>query len=270
MHKQHAYPGLLPEPAQTPQVDAGAAAAIKAQQRAEKRRARKLRIRLLAWAIPAMLLVLLLAFKFIHAGFAARQVASDYAQSRFEDALNTASTQKIANFYETWKAHHNLGTAQLRMRLLPEAEREFLTGLRGADADGKCHILPNLAITYEQLGDIARANGVEADAKKRYQQAIDAVKQMPPEKCKPPEQSSAQQTKQRAEQKLQGNEQPKQQPSQDQPPQQPQQPQQPEPKEVKDLREQLEQNNEKRDKSNGGGVSDGGPGSGSNNTPKPW
>lgn len=240
---------------------------LAARREKERARAAKLRFRLMVWAIPVVLLVLLFAAKFISAGIAARQAVSRYHESNFEGVRSSASAQTFANFYETWKAHHNLGTANLQLRLLSEAEKEFTSGLKSADTDGKCHILPNLAIVYEQMGDEARSGSNEDEAKKRYQQAIDTVNKMPADKCPPPQSSSAKKTKQSSEEKQKSNPQQQQQSSDSKS----QQDNSQDNKNIKDLREQLEQNNKERAKKGGGGTND--PekgGGGGNKTKKPW
>ena len=173
-----------------------------AEHRAELARRRRLRVRLMLFAIPVAILALLLAAKLFTMVFVGQQTVQSYAAGDYEGSLNSAEQQKILNLVEQWKAPYNTGTSYLQLGLNDKARVELESALPLTSGADQCPVRSNLAIAIERLGDAAVAASDVEGGRALYNEALAVLAQAPAE-C--PDSTSAkpmEETRVRLEQKL--------------------------------------------------------------------
>lgn len=148
----------------------------------------------------------------------------DYAgaQSWFENNL-------VANWFEPWIAHYNVGVALYYQDNWWAAENQFETALPLAPEPKKCMVALNLAWTMEAKGDSLRARGDGQNAALAWGEAKEVLEK---QRCEAEEESDSQEeTEDRLQDKL------------DQQSQDSDQPEESEPEPDREQQEQLEQAN---------------------------
>ncbi|CAG7845338.1 hypothetical protein USB125703_01600 [Pseudoclavibacter triregionum] len=140
-------------------------------ERAERIARRRLRRRLMLWALPFAIIAVLVAAKLLTMTFLGAQAVRQDEAGDYEGALNTSQLLKTVNVIEPWKAPYDVGTSYLRLGLNDEARAELEAALPLASPEDQCPIRANLAIAIERQGDALLEAGDEAGARELWTQA---------------------------------------------------------------------------------------------------
>jgi len=108
---------------------------------------------------------------------------SQAAAGDYKSALATARWNLIANVVEPWRAHYNVGTAELGLELYDDARGSLSYSLQSAPLPDGCYVRTNLALAIEGQGDRASDNDEFDVAIDFYAQAVAMLENMPAE-CK--------------------------------------------------------------------------------------
>ncbi|WP_020145502.1 tetratricopeptide repeat protein [Terracoccus sp. 273MFTsu3.1] len=243
---------------------------------------RRRRRRLLLASAPVVVLLVLVALRLISLNLVHAQTLDAYEAGDKPRTLTWGERQGWVNVVEQFRSPFAIGDAHVlsgHFELArPWFEQAFEQVPKGGIDD--CKVRVNLGLTYEALGDAAKARERTDEWKQYYDKGITITKERPP-LCEAPEGGQTgeqlQQAQQRMEQKNSDT------PPDQQPPDDPQQPgpgQQPAPtpdpgntpsQEEQDyLQEQQRQNTIERNQQQQQGNDDTVPGDGSQTVPKPW
>jgi len=243
---------------------------------------RRRRRRLLLGSAPVVVLLVLVALRLISLNLVHAQTLDAYEAGDKPRTLTWGERQGWVNVVEQFRSPFAIGDAHVlsgHFELArPWFEQAFEQVPKGGIDD--CKVRVNLGLTYEALGDAAKARERTDEWKQYYDKGITITKERPP-LCDAPEGGQTgeqlQQAQQRMEQKNSDTP-PDQQPP-DNPQQQPGPDQQPAPtpdpgntpsQEEQDyLQEQQRQNTIERNQQQQG-TDDTVPGDGSQTVPKPW
>ncbi|KRC89888.1 hypothetical protein ASE25_10195 [Terrabacter sp. Root85] len=244
---------------------------------------RRRRRRLLLASAPVVVLLVLVALRLISLNLVHAQTLDAYEAGDKPRTLTWGERQGWVNVVEQFRSPFAIGDAHVlsgHFELArPWFEQAFEQVPKGGIDD--CKVRVNLGLTYEALGDAAKARERTDEWKQYYDKGITITKERPP-LCDAPEGGQTgeqlQQAQQRMEQKNSDTP-PDQQPP-DNPQQQPGPGQQPAPtpdpgntpsQEEQDyLQEQQRQNTIERNQQQQQGNDDTVPGDGSQTVPKPW
>jgi hypothetical protein len=243
---------------------------------------RRRRRRLLLASAPVVVLLVLVALRLLSLNLVHAQTLDAYEAGDKPRTLTWGERQGWVNVVEQFRSPFAIGDAHVlsgHFELArPWFEQAFEQVPKGGIDD--CKVRVNLGLTYEALGDAAKARERTDEWKQYYDKGITVTKERPP-LCDAPEGGQTgeqlQQAQQRMEQKSSET------PQDQQPPAEPQQHpgpgQQPAPtpdpgntpsQEEQDyLREQQRQNTIERNQQQQG-SNDTVPGDGSQTVPKPW
>ncbi len=243
---------------------------------------RRRRRRLLLASAPVVVLLVLVAARLVSLNLVHAQTLAAYEAGDKPNTLTWGERQGWVNVVESFRSPFAIGDAHVlsgHFELArPWFEQAFEQVPKGGIDD--CKVRVNLGLTYEALGDAAKARERTDEWKQDYDKGITNTKERPP-LCDAPEGGQTgeqlQQAQQRMEQKNSDTP-PDQQPP-DNPQQQPGPGQQPAPtpdpgntpsQEEQDyLQEQQRQNTIERNEQQQQGT-DTVPGDGSQGVPKPW
>jgi hypothetical protein len=243
---------------------------------------RRRRRRLLLASAPVVVLLVLVALRLLSLNLVHAQTLDAYEAGDKPRTLTWGERQGWVNVVEQFRSPFAIGDAHVlsgHFELArPWFEQAFEQVPKGGIDD--CKVRVNLGLTYEALGDAAKARERTDEWKQYYDKGITVTKERPP-LCDAPEGGQTgeqlQQAQQRMEQKSSETPQDQQPPAE--PQQQPGPGQQPAPtpdpgntpsQEEQDyLREQQRQNTIERNQQQQG-SNDTVPGDGSQTVPKPW
>ncbi|WP_052663643.1 tetratricopeptide repeat protein [Psychromicrobium lacuslunae] len=141
-----------------------------------------LRRRLLIFTIPLVLLVLLIAGKFLSVSIASAQLNAAFARGDAAGVHSAAGVLKFANLLEPYKAWFNDGDGYVLQGDFEAAKGQFEEALRLAPEKESCKVRVNLVLTLEKLGDAKKAAGDQSGAKALYDNGL-AVTDQAPEGC---------------------------------------------------------------------------------------
>lgn len=139
-----------------------------------------LRRRMLLFSLPFVLLLFLLAGKFLSVSIASTQLTAAFAKADADGVHAAAGILKIANFVEPYKAWFNDGDGYLLQGDFDSAKGQFEEALRLVPEKESCKVRVNLVLTLEKLGDAKRAAGDQSGAKALYDSGLSITDQAPP------------------------------------------------------------------------------------------
>jgi hypothetical protein len=243
---------------------------------------RRRRRRLLLASAPVVVLLVLVAARLVSLNLVHAQTLAAYEAGDKPNTLTWGERQGWVNVVESFRSPFAIGDAHVlsgHFELArPWFEQAFEQVPRGGIDD--CKVRVNLGLTYEALGDAAKARERTDEWKQYYDKGITITKERPP-LCDAPEGGQTGEQLQRAQQRMEekNSETPQDQQPPDDPQQQPgpNQPSAPTPdpgntpsQEEQDyLQEQQRQNTIERNEQQQQGT-DTVPGDGSQGVPKPW
>jgi hypothetical protein len=245
---------------------------------------RRRRRRLLLGSAPVVVLLVLVAARLVSLNLVHAQTLDAYQAGDKPRTLTWGERQGWVNVVEQFRSPFAVGDAHVLSGHFELARPWFEQAFEQVPKGGvdECKVRVNLGLTYEALGDAAKARERTDEWKQYYDKGITITKERPP-LCEAPEGGQTgeqlQQAQQRMEQKSAGPppEDPSEQDGQGQQPA-PSQPADPTPdsgntpsQEEQDyLKEQQRQNTIERNQSQQQGGDDSVPGDGSQTVPKPW
>lgn len=136
---------------------------------------RTLRRRALAWSAPIVVVLLVVAARLLSLGpiNASAQGLVDDAPAEAADRFGLLGP---LNFAETWIEPFNVGVARYGDEEFTAAEANFHVALdRSPGGTVECRVRHNLAISIEAQGDLAASDGVPADARALWTDALEVV-----------------------------------------------------------------------------------------------
>ncbi len=238
---------------------------------AANRRRRSIRRWIAIGTLPLTLAALLFVGKLLSMYAFAHQSITAYVTGGYAQSEAAARGQDWANWFESFKAPYNIGTALAGAEELDAARAELEEALPQASGLDVCYVRINLSLVIERQGDAAIAEGDAAAAAEFYGEALQITVETP-EECHSDDaqqqspdpnrdmSDTLEQNQERQQQKQQQSQQP-QQPSEDGEQQQQEQPSQ---EQLDDIEERLNQGQQDREDQLDGG------GSGGGGTDKPW
>ena len=244
---------------------------------------RRRRRRLLLASAPVVVLLVLVAARLVSLNLVHAQTLAAYEAGDKPNTLTWGERQGWVNVVESFRSPFAIGDAHVlsgHFELArPWFEQAFEQVPKGGIDD--CKVRVNLGLTYEALGDAAKARERTDEWKQYYDKGITITKERPP-LCDAPEGGQTGEQLQQAQQRMEekNSETPQDQQPPDDPQQQPgpNQPSAPTPdpgntpsQEEQDyLQEQQRQNTIERNEQQQQGTDDTVPGDGSQGVPKPW
>ncbi|GAA3934420.1 hypothetical protein [Microbacterium soli] len=150
---------------------------------AANRRRRSIRRRLAIGTLPLTLAALLLTGKLLSMYAFAHQSVSSFLVGGYAESEDAARALDILNWFETFKAPYDIGTALAGADRLPEARAELERALPDAAGLDVCYVRINLSLVIERQGDAAQAEGDGARAAELYGQALQITVETP-EECR--------------------------------------------------------------------------------------
>lgn len=249
---------------------------------------RRLRRRLLLASAPVVLAALLLAAKLVSLNLVHGQTLEAYRAGHEVAAQDWAGRQGWVNVVEPFRAAFAMGDAYLLVPRYDEARPWFEKALEQVPKGGldECKVRVNLGLTYERLGDEAKARERTLEWQQFYAKGLETTRQRPP-LCDVPERGGQTgEQLQQAQERMEGKSQNQEPGQSDQPTPAPQDTPQPQPQPTpaptltpdpeqvpsEPLQRQLEQlqkrNTMERNRQLGNGTVP--PGAGGQTYPKPW
>lgn len=238
---------------------------------AANRRRRSIRRWIAIGTLPLTLAALLFVGKLLSMYAFAHQSITAYVTGGYAQSEAAARGQDWANWFESFKAPYNIGTALAGAEELDAARAGLEEALPQASGLDVCYVRINLSLVIERQGDAAIAEGDAASAAEFYGEALQITVETP-EECHSDDaqqqspdpnrdmSDTLEQNQERQQQKQQQSQQPPQQ-GEDGEQQQQEQPSQ---EQLDDIEERLNQGQQDREDQLDGG------GSGGGGTDKPW
>lgn len=161
----------------TTPTQADAAAALLAA----NRRRRRIRMWIAIGTLPLTLAALLFVGKLLSMYAFAHQSVTAFVTDRYAESEAAARGQDWANWFESFKAPYNIGTAQAGAEALGVARAELEEALPLATGLDVCYVRINLSLVIERQGDAAQADGDAATAAERYGEALEITVETPEE-----------------------------------------------------------------------------------------
>ncbi|KRB44922.1 tetratricopeptide repeat protein [Terrabacter sp. Root181] len=244
---------------------------------------RRRRRRLLLASAPVVVLLLLVAARLVSLNLVHAQTLAAYEAGDKPNTLTWGERQGWVNVVESFRSPFAIGDAHVLSGHFELARPWFEQAFEQVPKGGidECKVRVNLGLTYEALGDAAKARERTDEWKQYYDKGITITKERPP-LCDAPEGGQTGEQLQQAQQRMEekNSEAPQDQQPPDDPQQQPgpNQPSAPTPdpgntpsQEEQDyLQEQQRQNTIERNEQQQQGTDDTVPGDGSQGVPKPW
>lgn len=238
---------------------------------AANRRRRSIRRWIAIGTLPLTLAALLFVGKLLSMYAFAHQSITAYVTGGYAQSEAAARGQDWANWFESFKAPYNIGTALAGAEELDAARAGLEEALPQASGLDVCYVRINLSLVIERQGDAAIAEGDAAAAAEFYGEALQITVETPDECHSDDAQQQSpdpnrdmsdtlEQNQERQQQKQQQSQQPPQQ-GEDGEQQQQEQPSQ---EQLDDIEERLNQGQQDREDQLDGG------GSGGGGTDKPW
>ena len=236
---------------------------------AANRRRRSIRRWIAIGTLPLTLAALLFVGKLLSMYAFAHQSITSFVTGGYAQSEAAARGQDWANWFESFKAPYNIGTALGGAEQLDDSRAQLEKALPLAQGLDVCYVRINLSLVIERQGDAAAAEGEAAKAAERYGEALEITVETP-EECNSDEaqnqspdptrdmSDTLEQNEQRQQQKQQSQQLPEQGDGTEGEPQE-----QPSEQQLDDIEDKLTQGQAERDEQLDGEGGGGG-------TDKPW
>lgn len=161
----------------------------------------------LAWylfTIPLVVILIVAAFKLIGLSVTAQAAINAFNNGQFERSITHSESLMDFNVIEPYIPYFNRGDAYAASEMYVESIDDFERALELAPEQKKCDVRVNLALSWENLGDIYAEGGFFQGAVLLYEAAEKVIAEGG-EDCTPPQQSEQdlQDSKERVEEKKQ-------------------------------------------------------------------
>jgi tetratricopeptide (TPR) repeat protein len=128
------------------------------------------------WSLPVVLLALAASVKFASLSLTAQDAISASETGRFDESIEASDALMTLNWFEPWIAYYDRGTASARAQLYNDATDDLSTALELAPEDRSCEVRVNLALAWEELGDIYADAGYLRGASLIYDTALAVIR----------------------------------------------------------------------------------------------
>jgi tetratricopeptide (TPR) repeat protein len=136
---------------------------------------RRRRKRLLWWSLPVVLLALATSLKLANLSLTAQDAIDAAETARFEESIAASDSLMTLNWFEPWIAYYDRGTASALAQEYNDATDDLSVALELAPADRACDVRVNLALAWEELGDIYAEGGYLRGAALLYDTALAVI-----------------------------------------------------------------------------------------------
>lgn len=134
----------------------------------------KRRILLACWA-PMAILLLAFSVKVFVMTSDTEAGRSSYGTGKYDEAKRRFDATQVINIFEPWVAPYNQGTTLYQLLRYAEARTELEKSLTLVTPTYDCMVRLNLVATIEAQGDELMARQNAAEAKKRYDEALEVL-----------------------------------------------------------------------------------------------
>jgi tetratricopeptide (TPR) repeat protein len=137
---------------------------------------RRRRRRLVLWSLPVVLLALAASVKLASLSLTAQDAITASETARFDESIEASDALMTLNWFEPWIAYYDRGTASARSQSFNDATDDLSTALELAPPERSCEVRVNLALAWEQLGDIYAEAGYLRGASLIYDTALAVIR----------------------------------------------------------------------------------------------
>ena len=137
---------------------------------------RRRRRRLLWWSLPVVLLALAATVKLASLSLTAQDAITASETGRFDESIAASDSLMTLNWFEPWIAYYDRGTASARAQSYNDATDDLSAALELAPEDRSCEVRVNLALAWEELGDIYAEAGYLRGASLIYDTALAVIR----------------------------------------------------------------------------------------------
>lgn len=128
------------------------------------------------WSLPIVLLALAVSVKFASLSLTAQDAIDASETGRFDESIAASDSLMTLNWFEPWVAYYDRGTASARAQLFNDATDDLSVALELAPDDRSCEVRVNLALAWEDLGDIYADAGYLRGATLIYDTALAVIR----------------------------------------------------------------------------------------------
>jgi hypothetical protein len=164
---------------------------------------RRRRRRLMLGSLPVVVLVVLGALRLLSLNVVAGQTIAAYAAGDRTTTQEWGERQGWVNIVEQFRAPFAIGDAHVLTGSFEQARPWFEAAFEQVPRGGldECKVRVNLGLTYEALGDAAKAKERPTEAQQFYEKGIETTSQRPP-LCDAPEGEQTGEQLQQAQQRM--------------------------------------------------------------------
>jgi tetratricopeptide (TPR) repeat protein len=131
---------------------------------------------MLWWSLPVVLLAAAAAVKFASLSLTAQDAIEASETGRFEESIEAGDALMTLNWFEPWIAYYDRGTASARAMEFNDATDDLSVALELAPPERSCEVRVNLALAWEELGDIYVDAGYLRGASLIYDTALAVIR----------------------------------------------------------------------------------------------
>ncbi len=131
---------------------------------------------MLWWSLPVVLLALATSLKLASLGLTAQDAISAAETARYEESIDASDSLMTLNWFEPWVAYYDRGTASALAQEYNDATDDLSTALELAPPERSCDVRVNLALAWEELGDIYAEGGYLRGASLLYDTALAVIR----------------------------------------------------------------------------------------------
>lgn len=136
---------------------------------------RRRRRRLFWWSLPVVLVAIAAAAKFGSLSAIGNDAVTASEEGRLEDSIEASDALMTFNWFEPWIAYYNRGTASAQAQEYNDATDDLSVALDMAPPERSCEVRVNLALAWEELGDIYLEAGYLTGATLIYDTALAVI-----------------------------------------------------------------------------------------------